>query len=139
MLMLASKPVLVSAKRSDNGKFSKNTKTTTFTYLNPLVFVLKKQELFIILYQKFFVWSLKKTVQVTEYILYIITGQGCSKKRMCLPISSKRSTHTTNTFVSGPSGGKDFPVDDLFAFTKGLSYRNRTQHGEFKLSKHNIK
>lgn len=46
------------------------------------------------------------------------------KELMCLPISSKRSTHTTNTFVSGPSGGKDFPVDDLFVFTKGLSYRN---------------
>lgn len=39
-----------------------------------------------------------------------------------LPMSSKRSTQTTNTFVSGPSGGKDFPVDDLFVFTKGLSY-----------------
>lgn len=38
-----------------------------------------------------------------------------------LPISSKRSTQTTNAFVSGPSWGKDFPVDDLFAFTKGLS------------------
>ncbi len=52
---------------------------------------------------------------------------------MCLPISSKRSTHTTNTFVSGPSGGKDFPVDDLFVFTKGLSYRNSTKHSIFKL------
>lgn len=35
LLMLASKPVLVSAKRSDNGKFSKNTKTMTFMYLSP--------------------------------------------------------------------------------------------------------
>lgn len=51
---------------------------------------------------------------------------------MCLPISSKRSTQTTNTFVSGPSGGKDFPVDDLFVFTKGLSYRFSTIHSKFK-------
>lgn len=43
-------------------------------------------------------------------------------------MSSKRSTQTTNTFVSGPSGGKDFPVDDLFVFTKGLNY---TKHSEF--------
>ena len=136
--MLASKPVLVSAKRSDNGKFSKKHKNNNVHVSKPIGILLKKQELFIILYH-YFVWSLKKTVQVSEYILHIIAGQGCSKKRMCLPISSKRSTHTTNTFVSGPSGGKDFPVDDLFAFTKGLSYRNRTQHREFKLIKHNIK
>lgn len=55
---------------------------------------------------------------------------------MCLPISSKRSTQTTNTFVSGPSGGKDFPVDERFVFTKGLSYRNSTIHSEFKQTLH---
>ena len=42
-------------------------------------------------------------------------------------MSSKRSTHTTNTFVSGPRGGKDFPVDDLFAFTKGLNYMKHSE------------
>lgn len=54
---------------------------------------------------------------------------------MCVPMSSKRSTQTTNTFVSGPSGGKDFPVDDLFVFTKGLSY---TKHSEFNQTPHKI-
>lgn len=43
-------------------------------------------------------------------------------------MSSKRSTQTTNTFVSGPSGGKDFPDDDLLLFTRGLSYtKHRVQ------------
>ena len=37
LLMLASKPVLVSAKSSVNGKFSKNTETMTFMHLNPVV------------------------------------------------------------------------------------------------------
>lgn len=47
---------------------------------------------------------------------------------MGLPMSSKRSTQTTNTFVSGPSGGKDFPDDDLLLFTRGLSYtKHRVQ------------
>lgn len=59
----------------------------------------------------------------------------CSNARLgeenvCPPMSSKRSTHTTNTFVSGPSGGKDFPVDDLLVFTNGLSCRYSTAHGE---------
>lgn len=42
-------------------------------------------------------------------------------------MSSKRSTQTTNTFVSGPRGGKDFPVDDLFVFTKGLNYMKHSE------------
>lgn len=45
-----------------------------------------------------------------------------SFKKMNLPMSSKRSTQTTNTFVSGPRGGKDFPDDDLLLFTRGLNY-----------------
>lgn len=57
---------------------------------------------------------------------------------MCLPMSSKRSTQTTNTFVSGPSGGKDFPVDDLFVFTKGLSYRKSTKQNDFMQTLHKI-
>lgn len=36
-------------------------------------------------------------------------------------MSSKRSTQTTNTFVSGPRGGKDLPLDDLFVFANGLN------------------
>lgn len=47
LLMLASKPVLVSANRSDNGKFSKNKETMTFMHLNPLVMYLRKH-LFIV-------------------------------------------------------------------------------------------
>lgn len=42
-------------------------------------------------------------------------------KTKFLPMSSKRSTQTTKTFVSGPSGGKDFPLDDLFVFVNGLN------------------
>lgn len=48
---------------------------------------------------------------------------------MSLPMSSKRSTQTTNTFVSGPRGGKDFPDDDLLLFTRGLNY---TKHSFIK-------
>lgn len=72
-----------------------------------------------------------------KYFCSLKLQGGCSIKSRCLPISSKRSTQTTNTFVSGPSAGKDFPVDDLFVFTKGLSYRKSTKHSES--SKHYIK
>lgn len=36
-------------------------------------------------------------------------------------MSSNRSTQTTNTLVSGPSGGKDFPLDEVFVFASGVN------------------
>lgn len=61
-----------------------------------------------------------------------------SLKTGFLPMSSKRSTQTTNTLVSGPSGGKDFPLDELFVFASGVNCIENVITHHIRILKENV-